>query len=154
MSKVVLAHGCFDLLHLGHIKHLQAAKGLGDRLIVSITPDEFVNKGKGRPVFTLSQRMEVLASLECVDVVIVSHGTNAIKSILSIKPDIFVKGQDYADSKDYNLVLERECVESIGGKFIILSTEPLFSSTELLDGTYLKTKCKCRGVGEGQLGIE
>ena len=65
--RIVQAHGCFDLLHLGHIRHLQAAKAAGDYLIVTVTPDEFVSKGPGRPVFPLEQRMEALRALACVD---------------------------------------------------------------------------------------
>jgi len=72
-SNVVLAHGCFDRLHPGHIKHLQEARKLGDRLGVSVTDDKFVRKGPGRPVFTTEQRVESLQALECVDEVIVSN---------------------------------------------------------------------------------
>ena len=71
-KKIIHCHGVFDLIHIGHIKHLQSAKNEGDFLVVSLTSDKFVNKGPGRPVFNYNLRAEVISSLECVDAVIVN----------------------------------------------------------------------------------
>jgi rfaE bifunctional protein nucleotidyltransferase chain/domain len=127
----VLAHGCFDLLHLGHIRHLTEARSLGDRLVVSITCDAHVNKGPGRPHFTAEQRREALLSLECVDEVIISETGTAVDSIYKIKPAVYVKGPDYANTDNPYLAIEREAVELIGGSFHITTAEK-WSSTELL----------------------
>src|SRR5262245_7136079 len=93
----VLAHGVFDVLHLGHIRHLQEARKLGDRLVVSVTPDEHVNKGIGRPVFTAAERVEALKALDCVDDAFVNDSANATTAIAAVKPTTYVKGIDYQD---------------------------------------------------------
>ena len=91
--KVVLANGCFDGLHAGHVTHLQQARRMGDRLVVSVTHDNFVNKGDGRPVFNYRSRAAVLAELRCVDEVIVVD--TVIQALTYKWPTIFVKGPDY-----------------------------------------------------------
>ena len=91
--KTVLANGCFDPFHYGHLLHLEAAKRLGDVLVVSVTKDIAVNKGPGRPVFFEGQRAAVVGSLRCVDKVIRVHSSN--EALRLIKPDIFVKGSEY-----------------------------------------------------------
>ena len=90
----VLAHGCFDVLHVGHVRHLQAARQLGDRLIVSVTADEFVNKGPDRPVFTATQRVECLRALRCVDEALVAYSQTAAATIREIRPTIYAKGPE------------------------------------------------------------
>lgn len=123
---MVLVNGCWDVLHYGHIIHLQEARKLGDRLIVSVTRDEFVNKGEGRPVFNLEQRSACLKALRCVDEVYPC--VDALDALMSCAPDIFVKGKDYRgklekDHEDY-------CRQS---KIKIAFTDtPKFSSTHLL----------------------
>lgn len=92
--KVVLANGCFDILHWGHVAHLQEARKMGDYLIVSVTMDENVNKGPGRPINPLWKRMAVLKELRCVSQVYPT--LSACSAILHWKPQIFVKGIDYA----------------------------------------------------------
>ena len=92
---VVQAHGAFDLLHLGHVRHLEAARRLGDVLVVTVTADRFVNKGPGRPVFNEGLRAEMLAALEYVDWVAINPSPDAVSAIAAIKPVIYVKGQDY-----------------------------------------------------------
>src|SRR5271155_213542 len=92
---VVLAHGSFDLLHIGHVRHLQAARSHGDVLVVTITADAFINKGPGRPVFPEGLRSEMLAALEFVDYVGVVPGPDALPAIKAIRPSFYVKGQDY-----------------------------------------------------------
>jgi len=134
-QKVVHCHGVFDLLHIGHIKHFNEAKTFGDILIVSITPDEFVNKGPGRPVFKTSLRLEALAALQTVDYVVANNLPTAEKIIKTIKPDIYFKGPDYKDHhRDITGKISDEevSVKSIGGE--ILYTEDItFSSSTLLN---------------------
>lgn len=128
----VLAHGCFDLLHIGHIKHLQAARRLGDRLVVSITADEYVGKGIGRPHFNEHQRAEAIRALACVDDVIISRSGDATGVIRQIHPDVYVKGVDYQHDTGDGLARERTAVEAIGGKLVFTETEK-FSSSRLIN---------------------
>jgi len=89
----VLANGCFDVLHVGHVWHLEAARLLGDTLTVALTLDEFVDKGPGRPVNSWAHRARMLLALRCVDAVIPSE--SAPQAIREIRPEVFVKGIDY-----------------------------------------------------------
>ena len=91
---IVLCHGVFDLLHIGHIKHFEEAKNFGDVLIVTITPDQFVNKGPNRPAFNTNLRLEALQALGCVDYVSVNKWSNAIQTNKTLKPNIYRKGPD------------------------------------------------------------
>ncbi len=127
--RVVQAHGCFDLLHLGHIRHLQAAKAAGDHLVVTVTADRFVRKGPGRPAFTAAERIEALRGLSCVDDVQLSEAPTAAESIRRIRPAVFAKGQDYSESTlDAG---EHAALEDVGGRLLITPTEK-WSSTALL----------------------
>ncbi len=133
--RIAMCHGVFDLLHPGHLRHLAHAKELADVLVVSITADRFVNKGPGRPAFTESLRAESLASLESVDFVIITPNATALPAISAIKPDFYVKGGDYLDEDadvTGNIRLERELVESFGGK-LVHTDEIVFSSSELIN---------------------
>jgi len=132
---VVLAHGSFDLLHLGHVRHLELAREQGDVLMVTVTGDRFLNKGPGRPVFTSSLRAEMLAALSCVDWVAVNEAPSAIELLDSIKPDVYVKGSDYTESaKDITgkIIDERRAVEAHGGR-IHFTDDIVFSSSSLLN---------------------
>ena len=88
-KKTILCHGVFDLLHLGHIKHFEEAKQLGDLLIVTVTPDKYVKKGPNRPVFSTEQRIEALSSLHFVDYVAATKWESAVETIKIIKPNIY-----------------------------------------------------------------
>ena len=92
-KKIVHCHGCFDLMHPGHIRYFQAAKGFGDILVVTVTPDIYVDKGPGRPVFNQSLRAESIAALECVDYVSVNNWATAEETLRQLRPDYYVKGQ-------------------------------------------------------------
>jgi rfaE bifunctional protein kinase chain/domain/rfaE bifunctional protein nucleotidyltransferase chain/domain len=134
-KKIVHCHGVFDLLHIGHIKHFQEAKSFGDILIVSITPDQFVNKGPGRPAFTSSLRLEYLAAIECIDYVVANQWPSSEEIIEIIKPNIYCKGPDYKDHKDDitgKIKDEQTAVESFGGK-IVYTDDITFSSSSLLN---------------------
>jgi rfaE bifunctional protein nucleotidyltransferase chain/domain len=137
-KRVALCHGCFDLLHLGHIKHFEAAKEAADVLIVTVTPDRFVNKGPGRPVFTEGLRMEAIAALEAVDFVALNKWDTAIETITLLKPDLYVKGQDYKDrSKDVTgmIAKEEQAAEKVGGK-LYFTEEIQFSSSNLINAHF------------------
>ena len=134
-EKIVQCHGVFDILHLGHVKHFIEAKKKGDKLIVSVTADKFVNKGSGRPVFKQNYRMELLSSLECVDYVCLSNYSSGIEILKKIKPDFYVKGQDYKDPKQDStgkINLEKNIVEKNGGKIIYTDVET-FSSSKIIN---------------------
>src|SRR4030042_179645 len=94
-KKVALCHGCFDLMHPGHIKHFQAAKRMGDVLVVTVTPDIYVDKGPGRPAFGQDLRADSIAALECVDYVAINRWKTGEELLRFLKPDIYVKGQEF-----------------------------------------------------------
>lgn len=134
-KKVVLCHGVFDLFHIGHLRHLQSAKKLGDYLVVSITDDTFVNKGPNRPVFTAKYRAEILASLEFVDFVYVNASDSAVNLIQLISPNFYVKGQEYLNDKnDFNQKFqdESQTVLKMGGK-IHFTQDIVFSSSTFIN---------------------
>ncbi|HSX38264.1 MAG TPA: PfkB family carbohydrate kinase [Chlamydiales bacterium] len=155
-NKIVQCHGVFDLLHPGHIRHFKRAKLEGDILIVTLTPDRFVNKGPGRPVFTESLRLESLASLADVDFVILNDSPDAVSAIRKIKPNLYVKGLEYANAEDDitgKISDEIWAIESVGGK-VLFTDDIVFSSSSLLNRFFdpklpavetflqhLKTKC-------------
>lgn len=127
---IAMCHGCFDILHVGHLRHLEAAKKLADILIITITPDRFVNKGPNRPVFPEYQRAELLAGLNVVDLVAINKWDSAIETIRIIKPNIFIKGQEYethAMQVNPNFISEAKVVGEIGAK--IAFTHELTSSS-------------------------
>lgn len=130
--RVVLAHGCFDLLHLGHIRHLEEARRQGDRLVVSVTADRHVAKGSGRPHFTAEERAEALKALACVDEVVVSEAPDAVDVIARIKPAVYVKGSDYAAAPDGTLSREIDAVAAHGGRLHITQTAK-WSSSRLIN---------------------
>jgi rfaE bifunctional protein nucleotidyltransferase chain/domain len=132
---VVLAHGTFDLMHYGHVQHLQAAKREGDVLMVSVTADQFVNKGPDRPVFSQAIRAEMLAALGCVDYVGISEAATAESVLRTIRPDVYVKGSDYANPEDDvtgKIADELKVVHGYGGR-TIFTNEVTYSSSSLIN---------------------
>ena len=132
-KKVVLCHGCFDLMHPGHIKYFQAAKKMGNILVVTITPDKYIDKGMGRPVFCETLRAESIAALECVDYVSINKWPTAENTLRLLRPDIYVKGQEFENLEDKTGKIQREyeVIRKIGAE-INFTHEIVFSSTELL----------------------
>lgn len=134
-KKIAHCHGCFDLLHPGHLKHFQAARKKGDILVVTLTKDEYVNKGPGRPVFNHHLRADSIAALECVDYVAINDWPTAIETIKILKPHFYVKGSDYADKGNDltgKIYEEEEAVKSVGGA-LHFTDEVSFSSTSLIN---------------------
>jgi rfaE bifunctional protein nucleotidyltransferase chain/domain len=133
--RVVLCHGTFDLMHTGHIRYLQRARKEGDILLVTITADEYVNKGPGRPVFNEQLRAENLAALECVELVAINYEVTAVDALDKIRPSVYAKGSEYrAQENDVtgNISREQEAVERHGGE-IFYTDEITFSSSSLLN---------------------
>ncbi len=128
---VVLANGCFDILHVGHIRYLEEAKTFGDVLIVAINSDRSVRalKGSDRPYMNELERAEIVASLRCVDYVFIFDDLRLDRILMELKPHYQAKGKDYT----VETVPEREVVESYGGKVIICGDPKERSSTELIN---------------------
>jgi rfaE bifunctional protein nucleotidyltransferase chain/domain len=133
-KKVVLGNGCFDLIHVGHVRYLQGARALGDLLIVAINSDASVRalKGNGRPLQPQDERAEMIASLECVDYVVIFGEPNVECLLLALKPDIHAKGTDYSCAS----VPERNTILSYGGRVAIVGDPKQHSSRDLI-GTIL-----------------
>ena len=132
-KKVVLCHGVFDLVHVGHIEHFKKAKTYGDILVVTITTDRFINKGPDRPYFSSKLRQAFLQSIEYIDYVAEVDSPSALLSIKSIKPDFYCKGKDYIDKKkDITNQIQKEISEVKKNKGKIIFTEGVtFSSSKL-----------------------
>ena len=134
-KKIAHCHGVYDLLHIGHINHLQAARRFGDVLVVTVTPDKYVNKGPHRPAFPERLRAKALAALDCVDYVAVNEWPSAVETIDRLHPDFYVKGKDPAPGKrDHSDAIEREeqAIQAVGGQ-LMLTDEETFSASSLIN---------------------
>lgn len=134
-KKIVHCHGVFDLLHIGHIRHFEQAKMLGDVLVVTVTQDKHVNKGPHRPAFPENLRAESIAALDCVDYVAINNWPTSVETIKLLKPDVYAKGSDYRDArKDYTgkITDEEAAVKSVGGE-IAFTEDITFSSSSLIN---------------------
>jgi cytidyltransferase-like protein len=137
-KSVGLCHGAFDILHLGHLKHLIKAKNNCDVLIVSLTADEFIKKGPFQPYFNIFQRAEALLSVKHVDYVYISNSETGEESIRLFKPKYYIKGIDYiGNSKDYNLSKEKKKCKENKTKILFTKTEK-FSSTKILNNFFIQ----------------
>jgi rfaE bifunctional protein nucleotidyltransferase chain/domain len=127
----ILCHGCFDILHIGHIRHLSFARALSSKmpLIVTITADAYIRKGRGRPVFNQHIRAEVLAAIEMIDIVAIVDEATGLTPITIIHPTYYVKGEEYADPIGIN-GMEQRAVKQYGGHLVY--TARFYSSTEVL----------------------
>ncbi len=131
--RVVFSNGCFDLLHIGHVRSLEQARAHGDRLIVAVNGDTSVRrlKGSGRPVVPLRQRLEMVAALECVDWVLAFRSATPLATIRTLQPDVLAKGGDWRLDE----IVGRAEVESWGGKVILLRQIPGVRTSNLVDRT-------------------
>jgi rfaE bifunctional protein nucleotidyltransferase chain/domain len=129
-ARIVLANGCFDILHVGHIRYLEGAKALGDLLVVGVNSDEQVRaqKGEGRPFLPERERAEIIAAVRAVDFVTIFPEPTVEQLLLSVRPDIHAKGTDYTEET----VPERHVVRSYGGRVAIVGDPKDHSSTEML----------------------
>jgi len=131
-ERVVFTNGCFDWLHIGHIRSLEQARGLGDRLIVAVNSDASVRRLKGptRPRVPARQRAEVIAALQCVDWVVIFRADTPLRTIEALQPDVLAKGGDWALDE----IVGRAQVESWGGRVVRLREVPGVRTTTLLRG--------------------
>ena len=129
-ARIVLANGCFDVLHVGHVRYLAGARELGDVLIVGVNSDEQVSrlKGAGRPVMPAAERAEIVASLESVTYVTIFDERTVEQLLLTLKPDVHAKGTDYTEAT----VPERAVVRSYGGRVAIVGDPKDHSTSEIL----------------------
>ncbi len=125
-----MANGCFDLLHVGHVRYLHSARELGGKLIVAVNADASVRtlKGEGRPVMPAEERAEIIASLEDVDAVVIFPEEDVRAIIREIRPDFHAKGTDYTAES----VPERDVVEACGGRVVIVGDPKNHSATEII----------------------
>jgi rfaE bifunctional protein nucleotidyltransferase chain/domain len=131
--KLVLTNGCFDLLHVGHVRYLQAARALGDALAVAINGDDSVRvlKGAGRPLNTESDRAEIVAALDCVDYVVLFPEVRVTRLIGKVRPSIYVKGGDYTPASLHPE--ELAALKKIDAEIRILPFEPGHSTSGLIE---------------------
>src|SRR2546427_6703541 len=130
-GRIVLANGCFDVLHVGHIRFLEAAKTLGDLLIVGVNSDEQTRrlKGDGRPLVSQDQRAQIISALEAVDFVTIFDEPTVEQLLLALKPDVHAKGTDYTE----DTVPERNVVRSFGGRVAIVGDPKDHSSSQMIE---------------------
>jgi rfaE bifunctional protein nucleotidyltransferase chain/domain len=153
-KRIVQCHGTFDLVHPGHVVHLEEAKALGDLLVVTVTAEKFVNKGPGRPCFNDALRSHSLAALECVDYVVLIPFPAAVEAIRLVRPHIYCKGKEYADAATDvtgNIAGDIAAVQECGGEIRYIGSV-VFSSTKLLNRhfEYLSSEVKafCQRIGQ------
>ncbi|NOG54624.1 MAG: adenylyltransferase/cytidyltransferase family protein [Planctomycetes bacterium] len=132
---IVQCHGCFDIVHPGHVRHLEFASRQGDVLLVTITADREVSKGTGRPLIPERLRAENLAALNCVDFVYIDPNATAEQVISLVKPDVYLKGREYEANRDPRFLSEREAVERAGGRVMFSSGDVVFSSSALIESS-------------------
>jgi rfaE bifunctional protein nucleotidyltransferase chain/domain len=132
--KVVHCHGVFDLLHIGHIRYFEQAGRLGDILVVTVTPDKFVDKGPHRPAFEENLRAEAVASLHCVDFVALNLWPTAEETLRMLRPDVYVKGAEFKNMNDITgkIAKEAEVVREVGAK-LAFTEDIVFSSSHLIN---------------------
>jgi rfaE bifunctional protein nucleotidyltransferase chain/domain len=135
-DKIILTNGCFDLLHVGHVRYLRAAKQLGGRLVVAVNSDASTRalKGEGRPRVPGNERAEILAALSDVDAVTVFDALDVAELVRLLRPDIHAKGTDYTEEN----VPEREVVIACGGRVAIVGDPKDHSTTDLLKNEVLR----------------
>jgi rfaE bifunctional protein nucleotidyltransferase chain/domain len=129
-TRVVLTNGCFDLLHAGHVRTLEAARALGDVLVIAINSDDSVRrlKGPGRPIVPAAERAEVLAALSCVDYVVIFDELDPRRVVETLEPDVLVKGGDWS----LETIIGREEVEGRGGRVVVLPDIPGMRTSDLI----------------------
>lgn len=131
-DRVVFTNGCFDLLHVGHVRSLEQARALGDRLVVAVNRDASVRaqKGPGRPIVPARQRAELVAALACVDWVVLFGEPTPLRTIRALRPDVLAKGGDWA----LDAIVGRTDVEAWGGRVVRLREVPGVRTTSLVEG--------------------
>jgi len=144
-KRIVLANGCFDLIHAGHIRYLRESKARGDILVVALNSDASISKlkGKGRPILNQRERAEIISSFSFVDYLTFFKEQNVAKVLLALKPDIHAKGSDYT----VETVPERETVKEYGGKIAITGGPKIKSTSQLIKEIAAKVKKENKTAG-------
>ncbi len=139
---IIFTNGCFDLLHIGHVRSLEQARSLGDRLVVAINLDASVRRAKGpdRPILPASVRMELVAALGCVDWVVGFRADTPIKLIQKLRPDVLAKGGEWT----LDAIVGREEVESWGGRIVRLSVIPGARTSDLIENIRKRSRRRKR----------
>jgi rfaE bifunctional protein nucleotidyltransferase chain/domain len=139
-QKIVLANGCFDLIHVGHIRHLKESKKKGDVLVLALNSDSSIRKlkGEGRPILNQEERLEIASSFYFVDYITFFDEPNVEKILLALKPDIHAKGSDYTEET----VPEKETIKGYGGMIAITGGPKIKSTSELIKDIASKIKDK------------
>ena len=129
-KSIVFTNGVYDLLHPGHVRYLQAARALGDALVVGVNSDRSVrtNKGPSRPINPEAERAEVIAAMDCVDAAVIFDEDTPHEIISRLQPDVLVKGADWAEDS----IVGRDVVEARGGRVVRMPIEQGFSTTDLI----------------------
>lgn len=143
--RVVFTNGCFDLLHVGHVRYLQAARALGDFFVVGLNDDASVrrlSKGPGRPLVPQAERAEILAALACVDAVIIFSQDTPLELIRTLRPNVLVKGGDYT----LETIVGRAEVLSWGGEVRVIPFVPGYSTTSLIQ----RIRAMAQGAGNDE----
>lgn len=157
---IVHCHGCFDIVHPGHVRYLEFARQQGDLLVVSLTSDCQVGKGVQRPYIPEEMRAENLAALEVVDLVYVNPNPTSADLLADLRPDVYVKGKEYEQNNRPDFARERQVVESYGGRVVFSSGDVVFSSTQLIESIgqdasleteRLKAVCTRHGIAQPSL---
>jgi rfaE bifunctional protein nucleotidyltransferase chain/domain len=130
-KKIVFTNGCFDILHVGHVRYLRKAKKLGDLLVVGLNTDRSVRqiKGEKRPIVPQKERAEILSALECVDYIVFFDEPNPLALIQTLRPQILVKGADWPKDQ----IIGRQVVERVGGKVVRIPLVPRASTTGVIE---------------------
>lgn len=136
-KNIVLCHGVFDVVHAGHIQHLREAKSYGDILVVTLTPDKYVRKGPGRPIFNQQTRASVVEAIKYVDLVAVNNSPEATDVLEAVRPDVYCKGEEVLICPSGYIIKEREFVESYGGRVVLLGMVGDLSSSKVINQTSL-----------------
>ncbi len=163
-QRIVLCLGCFDLLHPGHLRHFRAAKRMGDILVVAVTSDRYVNKGSSRPVFNQDLRVEMVSALMCVDLAFVNDFPTGVEAIRALRPDVFVKGQEFESGEDPTGRFQKEVAAAKGVKKKCPACEKLIYLKKgekkdifvaLVDGLYQFGSIPCSSCnGTNEVGCE
>jgi len=142
-KRIVLCHGCFDPLHVGHIRHFIEARRHGDVMVVTITPDRYLDKGDGHPFFNEELRIEAVAALEAVDLVALNEWPTAEETLRALRPDVYVKGSEFRNpgaDPTGKMDLERAVADELDID-LVFTDGPVFSSTRLMDLLWSMENC-------------
>jgi rfaE bifunctional protein nucleotidyltransferase chain/domain len=133
-DNIILSHGCFDVFHVGHLNYLKESKNIGGILVVSVTADNYINKGPDRPLFSIKERLSIIDELKCVDYCCISNDFTCIDIIKKLKPNFYTKGVDVKGKESIigsNLYNECEELDRVNGKLTFVNSNTSTTSTKI-----------------------